>query len=181
MPKRKQKKYTKPRRPFDKIRIEEENVLVKKYGLKNKREIWKAESAVNKIRGQAKMLLTKTREEQEKFIKNLRERGFKICNIADALSLGKEDYLKRRIQSIVVEKGLTTTAKQARQFIVHKHVAIGGKIVNIPSYLVPISEEDKIELKVVKKEKKEDRGIAKLAEESKERKIEERGEENAQN
>ena len=34
--KKQKKKYLRPRRPFDKKRIEEENLLVEKYGLKNK-------------------------------------------------------------------------------------------------------------------------------------------------
>ena len=45
--KRKQKKYSKPKRPFDKKRIDEENQLKKEFGLKNKREIWKAEAKIN--------------------------------------------------------------------------------------------------------------------------------------
>ena len=35
MPKRKQKGYSRPKKPYDKARIEGENVLVSKYGLKN--------------------------------------------------------------------------------------------------------------------------------------------------
>ncbi len=41
-------------------------------------------------------------------------------------------------------KGLATTLKQARQFIVHGHVSIDGRKVTIPGYLVKRSEEDKI-------------------------------------
>ena len=40
--KRKHKTYSKPKRPFDKMRIEEEAGIMKEFGLKNKREIWKA-------------------------------------------------------------------------------------------------------------------------------------------
>lgn len=159
MPRRKGKKYTKPKTPFDKVRIEEENVLVKKYGLKNKKEIWKADSAIDKIRRQAKLLLTKEPEEQKKFIEKLQKQGFKVKNIAEVLSLNKENYLKRRFQSVVVEKGLASTARQARQFIVHKHIAIDKNIVNVPSYLVPVDKEDKISLRLVKKIKEEKQKI----------------------
>lgn len=156
MPKRKRKKYTKPRRPFDKTRIDEENVLIEKYGLKNKKEIWKADSAVDKMRKQAKLLLTRDVEEQNIFIENLKKQGFEAESITDILALNKEDYLKRRLQSVVVKKSLASTPGQARQFIVHKHIAIDNKIVNIPSYLVPLVQEDKISLRLVKntKEKK---------------------------
>ena len=169
MPRRKHKKYTKPKTPFDSLRIAEENNLIKKYGLKNKREIWRADSAVDKLRGQAKKLLTKSTEEQERFVDKLQNRGFKVSNIADVLSLNKEDYLKRRLQSIVVLKNLATTSKQARQFIAHKNIAIDGKIMNIPSYIVPVDEEDKITLEIVKKIKKPEKLIV---EENREREVE---------
>ena len=65
---RKHKKYSRPRKPFDKPRIEEETVLREKYGLKNKREIWKADAAIGRIRSRAKLLITKSDEEKNKFI-----------------------------------------------------------------------------------------------------------------
>lgn len=160
MPIRKHKKYSKPRKAFDKIRIEEENALIKKYGLKNKREIWKADSAVGKIRKQAKSLLTKSFEEQKRFLEKFKKQGFNVESIADILALNKEDYLKRRLQSIIVEKRIASTPKQARQFIAHKHITIDEKAVNIPSYIVPVEEEGKIKLTVVKKEKPESKTIA---------------------
>ncbi len=47
--------------------------------------------------------------------------------------------------------------REARQLIVHKHVAIDGKIVNIPSYQVRVDEEDKIQVfrKMKRKQVKE--------------------------
>lgn len=153
MPKRKHKKYRKPKKIYSSVRIQEENNLIKKYGLKNKRGVWKANSAIEKIRKQAKSLLTKSVAEQDKFIIKLKKHGFQVKNVADVLALDKEDFLKRRLQSIVVKKKLAATPKQARQFIVHKHITINNKIVNIPSYLVKTDEEDKINLIPVKKEK----------------------------
>lgn len=173
MPVRKHKKYKKPKRPFDSARIKEEAIILKKYGLKNKKEIWKADSAIEKIRKQAKLLLTKDKEDQDKFLEKLAKQGFPVASIADTLALNKEDYLKRRLQSIVVTKKLATQPKQARQFITHKHIAIEGNIVNIPSYLVKTDEESKIELKLVKKEKKSKNGIKEMIDEIKENKPEE--------
>ena len=43
--KRRRKNFSRPKKLFDRARIDEENVIVKKYGLKNKKEIWKAKSA----------------------------------------------------------------------------------------------------------------------------------------
>jgi len=149
--KKQSKKYSKPRKPFDKIRIEEENALREKYGLKNKKEIWKADAAIGRIRNLAKQLITKSDEEKQSFVKRLQKKGFNVVSIADALALNKEDWLKRRLQTIVFTKGLTTTPKQARQFVVHKHVSIGNQIVNIPSYQVSLEEEPLIKLNIVLK------------------------------
>ena len=44
---RQKKKYSRPQRPFDKVRIDEENILREKYGLKNKKEIWKADASIS--------------------------------------------------------------------------------------------------------------------------------------
>jgi len=143
---RKHKRYSRPRKKFDAIRIADENKLLEKYGLKSKREIWKAEARIDNIRKQAKKLITSNLEEQEKFFNKLKKMGLKVNKMADALGLGKEDWLMRRLQSLVVEKKLARTAKQARQLISHKHISVSGNIVNIPSYIVPVDEEDKIEI-----------------------------------
>jgi small subunit ribosomal protein S4 len=149
--KKQQKKYSRPRKPFDKARIDEENQLKEKYGLKNKKEIWKADAAIGRIRNLAKKLITKSEEEQEAFVKGLHKKGFDVNNIADVLALNKEDWLKRRLQTIVFLKKLTTTPKQARQFVTHKHVSIGNQIVNIPSYQVGLEEEPLIKLNITLK------------------------------
>ena len=148
---RKKKKYRRPKKLYDKVRIEEENVLVKTYGLKNKKEIWKAEAAIERIRNQAKKLITASEEEQEILYNKLNKIGFKVAKIADILDLNKEDWLKRRLQSVLIIKNLAKP-REARQMIVHKHVAIDNKIVNIPSYIVKVEEEDKI--KIIRKIKK---------------------------
>lgn len=153
---RKIKKYSKPKKLHDKVRMEEENELIKKYGLKNKREIWKADAAISRIRDKAKKLITASPEEHEKLFSKLKKMGFKVEKTADALALNKENWLKRRLQSILVEKRMAK-AREARQLIVHKHVAINENIVNIPSYIVSVDEEDKI--KVFKKiKKKQEKG-----------------------
>ena len=79
------------------------------------------------------------------------KKGFNVNSIADALSLNKEDWLKRRLQTIVFSKKLTTTPKQARQLIAHKHVSVGDRIVNIPSYMVSLEEEPSVKLNLVLK------------------------------
>lgn len=148
---RKHKKYSRPRKPFDKARIDDENLLRDKYGLKNKKEIWKADAAIGRVRNRAKLLITKSDEEKKKFIEKLEKQGFKVESIAEALGLNKEDWLKRRLQTIIVLKKLAATPKQARQLIAHKHVSIGDQIVSIPSYQVSLEEEPLVKLNIVLK------------------------------
>ena len=149
--KRKHKKYSKPKRPFDKARILEEVQIKKEFGLKNKREIWKADAQIKAIREKAKKLIPKTAEEQEKLFERLSKIGLKVNSIADVLSLDKTDYLKRRLQSVVLKKRIATTPKGARQLIVHKKILVNNQIINSPSYIVPLALEDKINLKPSKK------------------------------
>ncbi len=151
MPKKARKKYTKPRKPFDKQRIQEENELRKRYGLKSKREIWKAEAEVGKIRNLAKELITKSEEEKNSFIERLRKKGYNVNSLQDALALDKEDLLKRRLQTIVFVKSLARTPSQARQLIAHKHVVVGNRTVNIPSYHVSLEDEAQISLNIALK------------------------------
>jgi small subunit ribosomal protein S4 len=158
------KKYSRPRKPFDKARIDEENVLKEEYGLKNKKEIWKAEAAIRRIRNLAKRLITKSEEEKNAFVKRLQKKGFNVNSIADALALKKEDWLKRRLQTIVFSKKLTNTPKQARQFVSHKHVSIGEQVINIPSYQVSLEQEPLVRLNIVLKTPKPKSKIEKIKE-----------------
>lgn len=155
--KRKHKTYSRPKRPFDKPRIEAEAIIMEEFGLKNKREIWKAEAKIKSIREKAKKLISSKPEEQQALFNKLNKIGLKVNSISSVLSLDKQDYMKRRLQTIVVAKKLASTSKQARQFIVHKKILVNGKIVNSPSYVVPVEFENKITLKNKKKVKKKER------------------------
>lgn len=145
--KRKHKIYSRPKRPFDKARIEEEAVVKKEYGLKNKKEIWKADAKVKKMRDKAKKLITASDEEKEALFARLRKMGLEVNSIADVLGLDKSDYLNRRLQTVVAVKGLATTAKTARQMICHKRILVNGNVVDSPSYIVPVELEDTITIK----------------------------------
>ncbi|MCX6749889.1 MAG: 30S ribosomal protein S4 [Candidatus Pacearchaeota archaeon] len=161
--KRKHKTYSRPKRPFDKPRIEEEAGIMEEFGLKNKREIWKAEAKIKSIREKAKRLISAKPEEQQTLFNKLNKIGLKVNSISSVLSLEKKDYLKRRLQTIVVTKKLASTSRQARQLIVHKKVFVDGRAVSIPSYIVPVELENKITLKEKKQSKKKEK-----AEEAKE-------------
>lgn len=153
-PRKQHKKYAKPRKLFDKTRITEENELLKNYGLKNKREIWRGEFKIDNIRRQAKGLMNNV-EKQKEFLEKLRKQGLNVKNIDDVLSLKKEDLFERRLQTMIVRKGIARTFKHARQLIAHKHIAVSERIINIPSYLVPVGLEKGISLVNKTKSKKE--------------------------
>jgi len=148
--KRKHKLYSRPKRPFDKARIIEEGEIKTEFGLKNKKEIWRADARVKVMRRKAKDLIKAEPAEQKAFFERLNKIGMNVKSISDVLSLDKKDYLNRRLQTVVYKKGLTPTVKTARQMIVHKKILIEGKAVDIPSYVVPVELENKITIKVKK-------------------------------
>ncbi len=156
--KRKHKIYSRPKRPFEKSRIEEEVKIKEEFGLKNKKEIWRAEAKIKEFREKAKKLISADPSEQQALFKRLQKIGLKVNSIADVLALEKQDYLNRRLQTIVRNKGLAPTVKAARQRIVHKKILVDGGIVNSPSYIVPKELEDKITVKkkALKEKKKEE-------------------------
>ena len=53
--------YDTPKHPWEAARMEEERKLLQKYGLKNKRELWKAQSILRGFRGQARDLQARLR------------------------------------------------------------------------------------------------------------------------
>ena len=169
--KRKHKLYSKPRRPFDKARIEEEAKIKEEFGLKNKKEIWKADARIKEIREKAKKLIPANPEEQKKLFSKLKKMGFDVNSIGDVLSLDKKDYLKRRLQTVLVNKKIARTMKAARQLITHRKVLINGKATDSPSYLVPIAFEDKI---TIKSRKAKPKKTEKKAEENEQEKMEEK-------
>ena len=53
--------------------------------------------------------------------------------------------LERRLDNVIYRTGIAGSRAQARQLVLHGHIRIKGKKVNIPSYLVNVGDE--IELK----------------------------------
>jgi len=49
--------------------------------------------------------------------------------------------LERRLDNVVYRLRFATSRSQARQVVLHGHILINGKKVNIPSYLVKINDE----------------------------------------
>ncbi|MHA1257079.1 MAG: 30S ribosomal protein S4, partial [Promethearchaeota archaeon] len=124
-PRRLKKKFKKPAHPFQKDRIAEELEFLGKYGLRNKREFWKTRTILGNWRGIARHSRTLSKERavevQRTLIKKLQRLGVlgPDAKFEDVLHLTVEDLLKRRLQSLVYEKGLAGTIYEARQKIVH--------------------------------------------------------------
>lgn len=49
--------------------------------------------------------------------------------------------LERRLDNVVRRIGLAGSHAQARQFVLHGHVTVNGRKVNIPSFLVSVGDE----------------------------------------
>ncbi|MFX0036457.1 MAG: 30S ribosomal protein S4 [Candidatus Hermodarchaeota archaeon] len=150
-PRRLKKKFKKPKHPFQKGRIMEELEFLGKYGLRNKREFWKSRTMLGNWRNIARQSRTLPREQaievQKELIKKLNRLGIigPEAEFEDVLLLNVEDVLKRRLQTLVYDKGLASTVYQARQYITHGHIQVAGKKINAPSYLVKKAEEDLID------------------------------------
>ncbi|GAA0288137.1 30S ribosomal protein S4 [Halobacterium noricense] len=139
--------YETPNHPYQGERISEESDLVSRYGLKNKEELWRAQSELRNFRREARRLLGRTEATSgEEFVSRLQRIGV-LSNqeaLDDVLSLDVTDVLERRLQTVVYREGLANTVGQARQFISHGHITVDGSRVTEPSYKVDVSEEDAI-------------------------------------
>lgn len=158
-PKKQKKKYDSPRNPWGQEQIAAELQLIGEYGLRNKRELLKARTALSRIRGIARSLLGKEESERVKleneFLQSLSRQGIlsENANIDDVLDLDIKDILERRLQTLIFRKGLAKTIHQARQLISHGHIQVGKSFVSIPSFMVTRNDEPNIKLAPELKEK----------------------------
>ena len=146
-PRKSKKSYNRPRSIWTSDQISTELYIVGSYGLRNKRELWKAQTEIARIRNQARALLAlsiEVRQEKETQLLNYLSRLGLVTNessLDDVLNLKIEDILERRLQTIVMKKSNLKSPYQARQLVVHGHVSIGNRKINLPGYLVKRDEE----------------------------------------
>jgi small subunit ribosomal protein S4 len=152
-PKFSRSKYETPSHPWQAARIKEEADLERRYGLKNKTEVWKARSFLRQIRQQARELqgkqrleIPQVRRETVGLLQRLNRLGIlqENATLDDVLGLNVEAVLSRRLQTQAYLKSLASTPDQARQLIVHGHIAVGGGRVRVPGYLITRAEEGMI-------------------------------------
>ncbi|MDH3677491.1 MAG: 30S ribosomal protein S4 [Nitrosopumilus sp.] len=150
-PKYPRKAWRKPKRPLNYDLKMEELKTLGTFGLRTKKELWKAHTRLSSVRHQARSLLAlqqDVREEKEPILmKSLVKIGLVSgdSTLDDVLNLEVTDLLTRRFQTLVFKKFGFTTPYQARQAVVHGHIMIGDRVVNIPSYIVTTEEEKNIQ------------------------------------
>lgn len=154
-PKFSRRSYDTPSHPWQGERIKAEVVLVKSYGLKNKTEVWKAQSVLRNYRKQARELQAllrggdaQAKKEADALLNKCGRIGvlpLEGATLNDILTLTEKNILGRRLQTLVFEKGLASTIGQARQMIVHGHIFMNGHKVTVPGYIVTRNEETTIE------------------------------------
>jgi len=144
--------WRKPKRPLNYDLLNEELYVLGTYGLKNKRELWKAHTELSRIRNQARSLLALTQDVRNKkeptLMRSLSRIGLVKENstLDDVLNLKVTDLLGRRLQTVIQKKANIKSPYLARQAVVHGHVMIGDRTVTVPSYTVAVEEENDVRL-----------------------------------
>ena len=125
------KTFKKPRRPYEKERLDHELRLVGEYGLRCKRELWRVQYVLSRIRNAARMLLTLDEKnprrifEGEALLRRMNRYGLldESQNKLDyVLALTVENFLERRLQTLVFKSGMAKSIHHARVLIRQRHI-----------------------------------------------------------
>eukprot|EP00543_Licmophora_paradoxa_P015103 CAMPEP_0202474502 /NCGR_PEP_ID=MMETSP1360-20130828/92418_1 /ASSEMBLY_ACC=CAM_ASM_000848 /TAXON_ID=515479 /ORGANISM="Licmophora paradoxa, Strain CCMP2313" /LENGTH=190 /DNA_ID=CAMNT_0049101631 /DNA_START=458 /DNA_END=1030 /DNA_ORIENTATION=+ len=148
------KTFKTPRRPYEKERLDAELKLVGEYGLRCKREIWRVQYALAKLRKAARTLLTLDPKDPKRVFEGtaLLRRMSRYGLLADdeleldhVLQLSTQKLLERRLQTKVYKQGLAKSIHHARVLIKQRHIRVGNQIVNSPSFNVRTASEKHID------------------------------------
>merc|ERR1719163_1503276 len=148
------KTFRKPKRPFEKDRLDAEMKTIGEYGLKNKREVWRVQYALAKIRTAARHLLTLDEKNEtrifqgEALLRRMVRLGLLLENerkLDYVLGLTTSKIMERRLQTKVFKLGLAKSIHHARCLIRQRHIRVGKQICDIPSFLVRVDSEKHID------------------------------------
>jgi len=148
------KTFNNPRRPFEKERLDSELKICGEYGLRCKREVWRVSFQLAKIRKAARVLLTLDDKDPKRLFEGaaLMRRLHRYGVLDEAknkldyvLGLKLQDFLERRLQTVVFKHGLAKSVHHARVLIQQGHIRVGKQIVNIPSFVVRTDSEKHVE------------------------------------
>merc|ERR1712037_841963 len=123
-------------------------------GLKNKREVWRVQYALAKIRSSARALLTLDEKEEawifqgEALFRRMTRLGLLTESekkLDYVLGLTTAKIMERRLQTKVFKLGLAKSIHHARTLIRQRHIRVGKQICDIPSFLVRLDSEKHID------------------------------------
>merc|ERR1712232_1152873 len=144
-----------PRRPFEKERIESELKTCGEYGLRCKMEVWRVQLSLAKLRKAARELLTLEENDPRRIFEGraLMKRMFKFGllnkdtenGLDYVLGMTVQKFLERRLQTRVFRNKKAKSIHHARCLITQRHIAVDNQLVNIPSYMVTVDNENKID------------------------------------
>merc|ERR1712060_767293 len=135
--------FRKPKRPFEKERLDGEMKIVGEYGLKNKREVWRVNYALAKIRSAARTLLTLDEKSEKRMFQGdaLLRRMVRMGLLLESekkldyvLGLTNAKIMERRLQTKVFKLGLAKSVHHARCLFRQRNIRVGKQICDIPSF-----------------------------------------------
>merc|ERR1712189_54924 len=134
--------------------LDQELKLVGEYGLRNKREVWRVKYSLAKIRSAARELLTLDEKDPKRLFEGnaLLRRLVRTGVLAEdkmkldyVLALKTEDFMERRLQTQVFKLGLAKSIHHARVLIRQRHIRVRKQVVNIPSFIVRLDSQKRID------------------------------------
>ena len=134
--------------------MDSELKIVGESGLRNKRELWRIQLVLSKLRKTARELLTLPEDDPKRIfdanalMRRMYRYGFldESQNKLDyVLALTAQDVLERRLQTLVFKLGLAKSIHHARVLIKQRHIRVGKQIVNVPSFLVRVDSQKHID------------------------------------
>jgi small subunit ribosomal protein S9e len=120
-----------PRRPYEKERLDNEMKIVGEFGLKNKREVWRVQVMLAKMRKNARDLLTLDEKNPKRIFEGaalLRRCGRLGLLDEDkreldyVLAIKTQDIMARRLQTLVFKQNLAKSFHHARVLIRQRHI-----------------------------------------------------------